>query len=84
MKKSIFTLLGLFVVITALNAGGFEERYEMMESRIKNKMEKLKDNPKAHDFLAQKLACIKAATTEDGLKACKEKYHPKELKKLIK
>ncbi len=84
MKKLITGTIVTFIVTTSLNAGGFEKRFEMMDSRIHSKMEKYSNNPKAMEFLNTKLDCIKAATIEKDLKSCKKKYHPKTLKKILK
>lgn len=82
------TILGITIltimVSSSVLAGGFSDRYEMMNSRIHSKMDKLKNNVAAQDFLNKKLDCIKASKVEGDLKVCKKKYHPKALKKLIK
>ena len=83
MKKILIgTVLGILTV-SALNAGEFEKKLEMMDSRIHSKMEKYKGNAAAEDFLKKKLECVKAAKNEEDLKACKAKYHPKDLKKIV-
>lgn len=79
MKKIVALALGCL----ALYAGGFEKRYEMMDSRIHSKMEKFQGNAKAQEFLNNKLNCVKASKTEDDLKSCKKKFHPKDLKAII-
>lgn len=83
MKKIIIGTVTILVFITTLNAGAFEKKYEMMDSRIHSKMEKYQGNEAAQDFLTKKLACVKAGKTVEDLKACKKKYHPKDLKKLV-
>ena len=84
MKKLLILTIILVMSGVALNAGGFEKKFEMMDSRIHSKMDKFKGNANAQDFLNKKLACIKAAKTVKDLKACKTKFHPKDLKKLVK
>jgi len=84
MKKILSLTLISMVTSGALYAGEFEKKFEMMYSRIKNKMEKYVGNQVAQDFLNKKLSCVKASKTLDDLKACKKKYHPKSLKKLVK
>ncbi len=84
MKKVLIGTIAGVLIVTALNAGEFEKKYEMMDSRIHSKMEKYKGNSAAQEFLAKKLSCVKAAKNVAELKDCKEKYHPKDLKKLVK
>ena len=83
MKRISTVIIATLIVTVALNAGGFEKRFKMMESRIQNKMEKVKGNAKAVEFLNQKLECVKAASDEASLKDCKKKFHPKAFKKLM-
>jgi hypothetical protein len=83
MKKVFIGAIAGLIVATALNAGEFEKKSEMMESRINSKMEKYKGNSAALDFLTKKMTCVKDAKTVDDLKNCKEKYHPKDLKKIV-
>ena len=84
MKKLL--TIGLVAIIGsgALYAGEFENKFEMMKSRIDTKLAKFKGNSVATEFLNKKLACIKAGKSVGDLKACKKKYHPKALKKLVK
>ncbi len=84
MKKVVLSVVIVLLVLTSLHAGEFEKKYEMMDSRIHSKMDKYKGNAAAQDFLTKKLACVKAAKTVADLKACKAKYHPKDLKKIVK
>ena len=84
MKKVITLTLASIVASSALYAADFGKKFEMMDSRIKSKMEKFKGNDAAQDFLSKKLACIKQGKTVADLKACKNKFHPKDLKKLVK
>jgi outer membrane murein-binding lipoprotein Lpp len=84
MKKVISTTLVAAVLGTALYAGAFEDKKEMMNSRIKSKMEKFKSISAAQDFLEKKLACVNKGKTVADLKACKKEFHPKALKKLVK
>ena len=83
MKKILNFALVFTMGSSALYAGGFEKRFEMMNSRIHTKMEKYKSNAAAQEFLNKKLSCVKAAKSEADLKACKKKFHPKDLKKLL-
>lgn len=84
MKKSlIITATCIAFTATTLSADGFTKRYDMMESRIKTKMEKFASNQEAQKFLKTKLECVKASKTEADLKNCKKKYHPKDLKKIL-
>ena len=83
MKKIIITTIATLIVASSLNAGAFEKRYEMMDSRIHSKMERYAGNSAAQEFLKKKLECVKAGKTVEDLKACKKKYHPKALKKLL-
>ena len=84
MKKLVIVATVISITLSSLNAGGFEKRFKMMDSRIKSKMEKYKDNAKAMEFLNNKLSCIKMAKDEKSLKGCKKKFHPKTLKKIVK
>ena len=84
MKKVLIGTIAGTLMLTALNAGEFEKKSEMMDSRIHSKMEKYKGNSAAQEFLATKLSCVKAAKNVSDLKDCKEKYHPKDLKILVK
>lgn len=79
MKK----IIALALACAALYASGFEKRHEMMDSRIHSKMEKFKGNAKAQEFLGKKLDCVKASKNEADLKACKKKFHPKDLKAIV-
>ena len=83
MNKLLSLALVTVVGSGALYAGDFEKKYEMMDSRIHSKMEKYKGNASAQDFLNKKLDCVKAGKSVGDLKACKKKYHPKALKKLL-
>ncbi len=84
MRKILIGTIATVLTVTALNAGEFEKKYEMMDSRINSKIEKYQGNAAAQDFLSKKLACVKAAKNVTDLKNCKTKYHPKDLKKLVK
>jgi hypothetical protein len=83
MKRLLILTIILVMSGVALNAGGFEKKFEMMDSRIHSKMDKFKGNADAQDFLNKKLACIKKAKSIGDLKACKKEFHPKALKKLL-
>jgi len=83
MKKIITATVATLIVASSLNAGAFEKKYEMMDSRIHSKMEKYTGNSAAQEFLNKKLKCVKAGKSVEDLKACKKKYHPKALKKLL-
>ena len=84
MKNLLKLTLVSVLVSTALYAGEFEKKSEMMQSRIASKAEKYKDNAAAQEFLSKKMSCVKAGKTVADLKACKKKYHPKDLKKIVK
>jgi len=84
MKKLISVSLVAMVAGSSLFAGDFENKLEMMKSRIDTKMEKLSGNSVAIDFLNKKLVCVKAAHSVSDLKSCKKEFHPKRLKSLIK
>jgi hypothetical protein len=80
MKKIVTATIATLMVVSALNAGGFEKRSKMMESRIKARMETFSGHTAKTDFLNKKLACVKAASDVASLKACKKKFHPKTFK----
>ncbi len=84
MKKTISLIIASMIASGIAVAGEFEDKYEMMDSRIKSKMEKYKANDAAQDFLNKKLDCVKASKAVADLKVCKKKFHPKALKKLVK
>jgi len=83
MKKLITIALLSGIIATSMHAEGFDKRFEMMKSRIETKMQNLNGNLDAQKFLTDKLTCIKTAKTENELKECKKKFHPKILKKLL-
>jgi len=58
MNKFIVSSLLIGIMGSLSYAGSFEDRSEMMKSRIKSKMEKYIDNKSAQNFLNEKLDCV--------------------------
>ncbi len=84
MKKFVAGLVIALISLSYANADDvFKAKQENMKAKVTDKLTQ-SSSKEAQEFGKKKLDCIGAATTEEALKACKDKFPPQEMDALLK
>ena len=84
MKKFVMGVMITLIGLSQVCADDvFKAKQENMKAKITDKLTQ-SSSKEAQEFGKKKLDCIDAASTEEALKACKEKYPPQEMDALLK
>lgn len=84
MKRFVAGLVIALISLSYANADDvFKAKQENMKAKVTDKLTQ-SSNKEAQEFGKKKLDCIDAATTEEALKACKDKFPPQEMDALLK
>lgn len=84
MKKIVAGLVIALIGLSNVNADDvFKAKQENMKAKVTDKLTQ-SSSKEAQEFGKKKLDCIETATTEEALKACKDKFPPQEMDALLK
>ncbi len=84
MKKIVAGLVIALIGLSNVNADDvFKAKQENMKAKVTDKLTQ-SSSKEAQEFGKKKLDCIDVATTEEALKACKDKFPPQEMDALLK